>query len=71
MIREAHAAGTKVGFCGQAPSDDPSYARHLVRFGIDTISVTPDSFVRVLKNVSSAEVASEAADALTRRSVMS
>ena len=55
VIREAHSAGTKVGFCGQAPSNDPSYARHLVRYGIDTISVTPDSFVQVLRNVASAE----------------
>ncbi len=56
VIREAHAAGSKVGFCGQAPSNDPAYARHLVRFGIDTISVTPDSFVQVLRNVESAEI---------------
>jgi pyruvate,water dikinase len=55
VIREAHKAGTKVGFCGQAPSNDPAYARHLVQFGIDSISVTPDSFVQVLRNVADAE----------------
>ena len=55
VITKAHAAGTKVGFCGQAPSNDPDYARHLVRFGIDSISVTPDSFAQVLRNVSDAE----------------
>ncbi|WP_299649251.1 phosphoenolpyruvate synthase [uncultured Tateyamaria sp.] len=59
VIREAHKAGSKVGFCGQAPSNDPEYARHLVRFGIDTISVTPDSFVQVLRNVAAAEDVSE------------
>ncbi len=55
VIEKAHAVGAKVGFCGQAPSNDPDYARHLVGFGIDSISVTPDSFVQVLRNVSKAE----------------
>ncbi len=55
VIREAHKAGSKVGFCGQAPSNDPAYAQRLVAFGIDSISVTPDSFVRVLRNVAQAE----------------
>ena len=55
VIREAHKAGTKVGFCGQAPSNDPAYAQRLVGFGIDSISVTPDSFVQVLHNVAQAE----------------
>ena len=55
VICAAHKAGSKVGFCGQAPSNDPAYAQHLVRFGIDSISVTPDSFVQVLRNVAKAE----------------
>ena len=55
VIREAHKAGAKVGFCGQAPSNDPAYARRLVEFGIDSVSVTPDSFVHVLRNVAEAE----------------
>ena len=57
VIREAHKVGSKVGFCGQAPSNDPAYAQHLVGFGIDSISVTPDSFVKVLRNVEKAETA--------------
>lgn len=55
MIRAAHEAGSKVGFCGQAPSNDPAYAQKLVGFGVDSISVTPDSFVSVLRNVAEAE----------------
>ena len=31
VIRKAHAAGTKVGICGQAPSDHPEFAEFLVR----------------------------------------
>jgi pyruvate,water dikinase len=55
VIREAHKAGSKVGFCGQAPSNDPAFAKKLVAFGIDTISVTPDAFLAVKTNVAEAE----------------
>jgi len=55
VIREAHEAGAKVGLCGQAPSDHPEFARFLVECGIDTISVTPDSFVEVKSQVAKAE----------------
>jgi pyruvate,water dikinase len=57
VIREAHAAGAKVGLCGQAPSDHPEFAQFLVDCGIDTISVTPDSFIAVKKQVAEAEAA--------------
>lgn len=55
VIRSAHAAGRKVGLCGQAPSDRPAFAGFLVRAGIDSISVTPDSFLRVKEHVAAAE----------------
>ncbi|MFW8595067.1 phosphoenolpyruvate synthase [Cribrihabitans neustonicus] len=55
VIREARRAGAKVGICGQAPSNDPAYARRLVEFGINSISVTPDSFLQVLRNAAAAE----------------
>lgn len=45
LIEEAHAAGRKVGICGQAPSDYPDFAVFLVEAGIDSISLTPDSVV--------------------------
>ncbi|NNU81149.1 phosphoenolpyruvate synthase [Halovulum dunhuangense] len=57
VIRRAHATGSKVGLCGQAPSNDPGFARRLVEFGIDSISVTPDSFAAVKRNVAAAEAA--------------
>ncbi|MER7751909.1 aquaporin [Kitasatospora sp. NPDC097643] len=38
------AAGRPVGLCGQRPSNDPAFTRVLDRAGIDSISVTPDSF---------------------------
>ncbi|WP_377507397.1 phosphoenolpyruvate synthase [Octadecabacter sp. R77987] len=55
MISRAHAVGAKVGFCGQAPSNDPAFAKLLVGFGIDLISVTPDAFRSVKANVAAAE----------------
>jgi pyruvate, water dikinase len=55
VIQSAHKMGRKVGLCGQAPSDRPEFARFLVRSGIDSISVTPDSFARVRQHVAAAE----------------
>ncbi|RZV34144.1 MAG: phosphoenolpyruvate synthase [Sphingomonadaceae bacterium] len=55
VITEAHRHRTKVGLCGQAPSDHPEFARFLVECGIDSISVTPDSFVAVKRHVAQAE----------------
>ena len=57
VIEKAHAAGAKVGLCGQAPSNDSSFARLLVQAGIDSISVTPDSFFAVKQHVAAAETA--------------
>ena len=55
VIAKARKAGRKIGLCGQAPSNDPEFARLLVQAGIDTISVTPDSFFEVKKHVAAAE----------------
>jgi pyruvate, water dikinase len=55
VIRSAHKAGRKVGLCGQAPSDHPEFARFLVSAGIDSMSVSPDSFFRVKQHVAAAE----------------
>ena len=55
VITEAVKAGAKIGICGQAPSDHPEFAKFLVDCGIDSISVSPDSFVAVKKKVSEAE----------------
>lgn len=62
VIGEAKASGAKIGLCGQAPSDHPEFAKFLVECGIDSISVTPDSFIAVKQNVSEAEKANEAND---------
>src|SRR5690606_10776819 len=57
VIREARQAEAKIGLCGQAPSDHPEFAAFLVECGIDSISVSPDSFVAVKRRVADAEAA--------------
>ena len=37
----------KVGFCGQQPSDSNEFCKFLINEGIDSISVTPDSALKV------------------------
>jgi pyruvate,water dikinase len=59
VIERAHKSGVKVGFCGQAPSDDTEYAKFLVDCGIDSISVVPDSVVGVIQKIAEAEKKSE------------
>ncbi|KAK4198912.1 hypothetical protein QBC40DRAFT_330220 [Triangularia verruculosa] len=55
VIAVAREKGSKVGICGQAPSDHPEFARFLVEAGIDSISVTPDSFLAVKRHVVDSE----------------
>lgn len=55
LIDEAHAAGKKVGICGQAPSDYPDFAAFLVEQGIDSVSLSPDAVVPTTLKVLEAE----------------
>jgi pyruvate,water dikinase len=55
LLAKARGAGAKTGICGQAPSDHPEFARFLVEHGIDSISVSPDSFLAVKQHVAAAE----------------
>ena len=64
-IVQAHAAGIKIGICGQAPSNYPEYAAFLVEEGIDSISLNPDSFVSTLRNVAQVEQSLKTAPART------
>jgi pyruvate,water dikinase len=55
VIRRAKACGRKVGICGQAPSDYPEFARFLVRCGIDSISLNPDTVLKTTRAIVEAE----------------
>ncbi|AJF06684.1 phosphoenolpyruvate synthase [Geoalkalibacter subterraneus] len=54
-IRAANKTGTKIGICGQAPSDYPDFAAFLVEEGIDSISLNPDSVIGVIRRVAEVE----------------
>ena len=55
VIRSANRTGTKIGICGQAPSDYPDFAAFLVEEGIDSISLNPDSVIGVIRRVAEME----------------
>lgn len=55
LLEKAHRIGIHTGLCGQAPSDHPEFAAFLVENGIDSISVSPDSFMAVKAIVAEAE----------------
>ena len=44
-IKVAKETNTKIGICGQAPSDFPDFAQFLVKEGIDSMSLNPDSMI--------------------------
>jgi len=46
-IKACQAAGKYVGICGQAPSDFPEITRWLVEQGIESISLNPDSILKM------------------------
>lgn len=68
VISAAKNAGIKVGICGQGPSDYPDFAQFLVEQGIDSISVTPDSFFKTVNAIHAVEKDMElATDSIERQ----
>lgn len=47
-IEGAHQQKKYIGICGQAPSDYPEIAKHLIEFGIDSISLNADAVIPFL-----------------------
>jgi pyruvate,water dikinase len=70
MIRQAvvgaHRRHRHVGICGQAPSDFPDVARRVVDFGIDSISLNPDTVLHTAGVVAEAERLRAEADGPSR-----
>jgi pyruvate,water dikinase len=54
-IRGAKRNRRHIGICGQAPSDYPEFAQFLVREGIDSISLNPDSVMKTTLKIIEAE----------------
>ena len=43
------------GICGQGPSDYPEMAESLVKMGIESISLNPDTVLKTIQNISELE----------------
>lgn len=56
-IEAAIRAGKKIGICGQAPSDYPEFAEFLVRKGINSISLNPDTVIQTTQQILETEKA--------------
>jgi pyruvate,water dikinase len=54
-IEGAHRHGRHIGICGQGPSDFPDLAKRLVEFGIDSMSLNPDTIVHTRTVVAEVE----------------
>jgi pyruvate,water dikinase len=55
LIETAKSLGIPVSICGQAPSNYPDLIEHLVRWGITTISVSPDAVESTYAAIARAE----------------
>ena len=54
-IAVAQLKHRKIGICGQAPSDYPEFAEFLVKEGIDSISLNPDSVFKTRLKIAEVE----------------
>ena len=61
-IQSAKKTHTKIGLCGQAPSDFPEFAAFLVKESIDSISFNPDALLQGIENINKAEKSLKAAN---------
>ena len=55
VIETCKRNNTKVGICGQGPSDSKEFCEFLIDCGIDTISLTPDSIIKTTININNME----------------
>lgn len=55
IIQTARKFGITSSLCGQAPSTNPTFAEHLVRMGITSVSVNPDALNSARRAIAAAE----------------
>ena len=48
FIKKAHQYGKKVSICGEAPASVSGFVEFLIKCGIDSISVNPDSVIKTI-----------------------
>jgi len=59
VIEKAKANGKKIGICGQAVSDFPEFAQFVVKCGIDSVSLNPDSVIKTIMAIAEIEKKSD------------
>jgi pyruvate,water dikinase len=55
LIKVAHENGKPVSICGQGPSVYPEFTEFLVREGIDSVSLNPDTVIKTKTMIASVE----------------
>jgi len=55
VIKSCKETKSKIGICGEAPSNYPEFAAFLVECGIDSISLNPDSVLKTILHIASLE----------------
>ena len=55
VIKKVRKKGSKIGICGQAPSDYPEFSEFLVKEKIHSISLTPDTLTKTTLVIKSLE----------------
>ena len=56
VIRKCKARKKYIGICGQGPSDYPEFAQFLVKEGIESISLNPDTVIKTIIKIHETEM---------------
>ena len=55
VIEKCRKRGKYIGICGQAPSDYPEFTEFLVKLKIESISLNPDTVIKMILRIAEAE----------------
>ena len=56
IIQKCKEKGKYIGICGQAPSDYPEFAKFLLSEGIESMSLNPDTVIKIIMALSEMKV---------------
>lgn len=71
VIKVAKKHKKYIGICGQAPSDSPEFAEFLVREGIDSISLNPDTVIETRQRIANVEKKKKGFSAPANKKILS